>query len=168
MSWANPLRVNSSLRQNSPFYLWEPNHTAHNSELLVILHLERDDSHGVVANFPHSEECFYLIAAAHKCYAYLDDSKTQVLLVEHNDLVVIRTLIQDVPRHGIGPTKEGGGKGTFIENGKEDFDWTRTWTPDLCNTVPALSHLSCQTIWMVAVPNSQLVFAWVGAPVRSI
>ena len=29
------------------------------------------------------------------------------------------------------------------------------------------SHLSYPALWMVAVPNSQLVFAGVGAPVRS-
>ena len=34
--------------------------------------------------------------------------------------------------------------------------------------MPVLPHLSCPALWMVAVPNSQLVFAGKGVPARSI
>ena len=57
---------------------------------------------------------------------------------------------------------------TISEKGKENLYWTWTQTRDLWITVSVLSHLSYPALWMVAVLNSQLVFAGLGAPVRSM
>ena len=48
--------------------------------------------------------------------------------------------------------------------GKENVDRNGTQIRDLWITVHTLSHLSYLDLCMVAVPNSQLVFAGMGQP----
>lgn len=57
--------------------------------------------------------------------------------------------------------------GNFLKMAKKALT-DRDWNRDLSITVPVLSTLSYPSLWMVAVPSSQLVFARVEMPVRSI